>query len=393
MSHYTDRAYGSDSLSLLWHGMRDRLRGEHARANARWGHLRPPEGLGRLVWVEAGGEEGSVQLALGALRALRESRLDIRLVLTFEHEYPQILERGLAGLASTGFGYGPCDAPRAVRRTLRSFEPLGVIMARRAPAPNLCAALASAGTHCIALHTPAPACGRFEAAYPADAAQQSGWQQSGLADYIAPQADLATLLIEAQVDPNFRQVLCGSSAQVIWWILGADTNEVRALDAWWTASGLKARGILLVSPAGPETISPRTWLPISSWQRAPLASGSVMFVDESRWLPAIAATSDAAHAFDCSAWPFWQALAGGCPLSIADRALAPGRIGALTGAQAEKLFAQPHGFAGLEEFWQAMLADPIAARSRGDALRRVFWNERRRAGEVNQELLQRVFKW
>ena len=43
--------------------------------------------------------------------------------------------------------------------------------------------------------------------------------------------------------------------------------------------------------------------------------------------------------------------------------------------------------------WQALRGDVMAARQRGDATRRIFWQERRRAGERLPEFLQRVFDW
>lgn len=391
MSSVTDRAYGSNVFWVWWQGLRDRLRGAHARANARWGYLLPPPGPGRIVWVEAGNDEPGVHLALGALRALRETRIDLRLVLTFEHEFPQLLERGLAGLKKTRFGYGPCDTPRAVRRALRALAPLGVVMTGREPAPNLCTELEKSGTRCIALHAPAARAGHFEAVYPADTRQAQNWRESGRAEYIAPVADLSTLLIEAQVDPNFRQALCGSAALSIWWLLGAPDGE--ALATWWAASPLSRAGILIVSPADTGFAAAPEWTRLSAWSRTALPAGSIVLADESRWLPAVAASSDAVHIIDTGSWQFWQALAGGCPLSLADRAMATARVNSIAPPQAEELFPEVRSFDELERLWRALHADPIAARSRGDALRRVFWGERRRADDVNRELLQRVFDW
>ncbi len=393
MSSLTDRAYGSGSLWLWWHGLRDRLRGDHARANARWGHLRPPAGGGRLVWVEAGDEEGSVRLAAGMLHALRQTRRDLRLVLSFEREYPLLLDRELAGLEQTGFGYGPSDATRAVRRTLRSFAPLGVLMVARHPAPNLSAALEAAAVRCVALHTTAAAAGRFQAVYPADRDQAEAWQRCGRAEYIAPQVDLTTLLVEAQVDPNLRGILCGGADFAVWCLIGVSPQRFQEVDAWWSGSGLGRRGILMVSTAHPGA-APAAWLRISAWHRTPLAAGSTVLIDDSRWLPAVAASSDAIHAINPDAWTFWQALAGGRPMSVADRTAVLRRFDAATASgPADGLFEEVFAFAQLEQFWNAMRADPIGARLRGDALRRLFWGERRRAGEVNRELLKRVFQW
>ncbi len=393
MSYVTDRAYGSNSLWVWWQGLRDRLQGRHARANARRGFLRPPLGTGRLVWVEAGGDEDSIRLALGALRALRESRLDLRLVLTFEHEYRPLLERDLAGLANTGFGYGPCDTPRVVRRTLRALSPFGVIIAGRRPAANLCAALAETSTRCIALHTPAATTGHFEAAYPADNMQAQSWRQCARADYVAPAADLATLLVEAQVDPNFRGLLTGAASLSLWWLLGVRAHDTAALAAWWAASPLRRDSILIVSPADDARDMPRQWLRVSSWSRSALSAGSILLADDNRWLPAIAAASDAVHVMHARGSPFWQAMAGGCPMSVADLAAAVARFNSMPAAQAQALFAGVHAFDELERFWRTLQDDPIAARTRADQLRRAFWGERRRASDVNRELLQRVYDW
>ena len=393
MSRVADRAYGSRTLWLWWHGLRDRLRGDHGRANARWGHLRPPAGGGRLVWIEAGGAQGSVRLAAGVVRALRQARHDLRLVLSFEREYPLLLERALSGLERTAFGHGPSDSARAVRRALRSLAPLGVLMVARDPAPNLSAALEAAGVRCIALHTPAATTGRFQAVYPADRSQVEAWQRCGRADYIAPQADLTTLLVEAQVEPNFRAVLCGGADLAIWCLLGASPQRFPELDAWWTGSGLGRSGVLLVAPARSGR-TPAAWLRISDWQRTPLAAGRVVLLDDSRWLPAATASSDAIHVMDPDAWTFWQALAGGCPVSVSDRSAVLRRFDADTAAgAADRIFEEAPMLTQLEQFWTAMRADPIGGRLRGDGLRRLFWSERRRAADVNHELLKRVFAW
>ncbi|MDA8419730.1 MAG: hypothetical protein M0039_00540, partial [Pseudomonadota bacterium] len=150
MSPAADPAYGSRLLWLWWQGLRDRLRGNHRRASARWGHLRPPPGSGRLVWAEAGGTEDSVRLAAGLLQALSATQRDLRLVLSFEQEYPQLAGRMLDGLRDTAYGYGPADPARAVRRTLRALAPSGVLMVARHPAPNLCAGLETTGVQCVA---------------------------------------------------------------------------------------------------------------------------------------------------------------------------------------------------------------------------------------------------
>ncbi len=391
MSPVTDRAYGDRSLWLWWHGLRDRLHGQYGRANARWGHVRAPHGGGPLVWVEAGGAEDSVRLGAGLLRALRADRSDLRFVLSFEQEYPWLLERSLAGLERIGFGYGPSDSARAVRRTLRAFAPLGVLMAARFPGPGLSAALEAAGIRCIAVHTPAATAGRFQAAYPADRGQAEAWHQCGRAAYIAPRADLRTLLVEAQVDPNLRAALCGSEGLGVWCLAGMRPEQFSGINAWWRASALSRQGVLLIAPQ--ERVAGHMgWRLISAWDRKALPAGSVILLDDRRWLPAAVIASDAVHLDEVNAWAFWQILSAGRPVSVAHRSAALSRLDA-DAAGTEDLFEEVPALALLEPFWHALQRDPIGGRRRGDGLRRLFWEERRRAAEVNRDLLGRVFAW
>ncbi|MHB1241689.1 MAG: glycosyltransferase N-terminal domain-containing protein, partial [Gammaproteobacteria bacterium] len=160
--------YGSRGWRLWWQGLRDRAHGRHARANARWGHLRPPTGRGRVVWLRAGAAASSVRLAAELLGAIRDRRHDVRLILTFEEEHPALLRRYLPGVERMGFGYGPCDAPRAVRRALARLDPLGLILVDCAPAARLMRAAAERGVHVVAYHTPAATDAPVEAAYPKD---------------------------------------------------------------------------------------------------------------------------------------------------------------------------------------------------------------------------------
>ena len=393
MSPAADPAYGSRLLWLWWQGLRDHLRGNHRRASARWGHLRPPPGSGRLVWAEAGGTEDSVRLAAGLLQALSATQRDLRLVLSFEQEYPQLAGRMLDGLRDTAYGYGPADPARAVRRTLRALAPSGVLMVARHPAPNLCAGLETTGVQCVAVHTPVAKKGRFEAAYPADREQEEAWIRCRRAGHVAPRADLMTLLVEAQVDPNFRVLLCGGQDCSVWCMLGVDHRQCRQIDAWWRASGLARRGVLLVAAEHCRR-PPAAWQRISSWDRTAPGIGAVLLLDDRRWFAAAAASSDAIHLGDCDAWTFWQALAGGCPVTVSGRAAVLGRFDADSiSALPADLLAEVRDLAVLERFWSQMQADPIGLRQRGDVLRRLFWGERRRAGEVSRELLDRVSAW
>ena len=79
-------------------------------------------------------------------------------------------------------------------------------------------------------------------------------------------------------------------------------------------------------------------------------------------------------------------MAGGCAVSCHDASYLPKAELSLA------IMAHP-GQDALLAYWQACRDNPILARSRGDDARRQFWQERRLAAEVNDELLQRIFEW
>jgi hypothetical protein len=381
--------YGAHWLGLAGAGIRDRLSGEHARANARRGYLRAPAGRGRVIWIRAGATERGVHLATELLGAIRGRRRDVRLVLTFEEEYREILRAHLVGVERLGFGYGPCDAPRAVRRALERLDPLGVIVVDSPVPENLVVAAQQRGSHVIVYHAGPPARSGVEAAYPADLAQERAWRARSLAQWVAPVADAASILIEAQAEPVLRSLVQGGAGdRALWWIHGADASGfMRA----WRASPLAADGVLFASDAsGVPAQRSGDFTPISRWDRTPLAPGTRVWVDETRWLPAVAAAAHGAHLETADAPVLWQALAAGVPLTLGPR-LADAL--AQTHAGLDGLGAPAPMPGDVLAAWERLRRDPAHARRSGDAGRRRFWAERRRAGEVLEDLLERVFEW
>lgn len=387
----TEPAYG-DRLWPIWRqDLRDRLQGNAARANARWGFLTPPPGRGRLIWVKAGARRDDVLLGAETVRALREKRLDIRVALTFERDYPDLLRPRLAGLRKVAVAYGPSDTPAAVRRVLRRLAPLGVIYAGGVVPSHLNRAL-SDGRHTLALNADAGPGQTVEAAYPASPGQAQIW--AGQAKRVAPPAALLTLLVESQVDPNFKTVVTGGAGTPLWWWQGLALGEIRKGIAEWRASDLPP-GILFLGPFANDIAPVRTAvgaaaIMLSAWDRTPLAPGSVVLIDEWRWLPAIAAASTAAHLAHPGGFVFWQALAGGCPLSFSGRHLAQHRVNEPVPAD---MLVVPENRAQLFSFWSACAREPMMARRHGDYWRRVFWAERRRATAAADDLLARVYDW
>ncbi len=393
---------GSRLIDLWRADLRDRLRGERARANARWGFLRAPSGRGRLVWVMADASRAAVRLAADVLAAVRAKRLDVRLVLTFEQEYPDLLARTRT-LARCAVGYGPADAPGAVRHALASLEPFGVVFVRRSVPPRLAATLAERAIHAVALNCPPPAetaaC-RLEAAYPANRAQAHGWGRSGGAQFVALPADFLSLLVESQVEPNFHRLVMGGEPRPLWWVHGLGERQAADWLSAWRSSPLAARGVLCLGPAEGESGIRLRWavegdLRLSRWARTPLPPGSVVLVDEDRWWPALAASASAIHLYPgAEAAALWQALAGGAPVSVTD----PACYVALEGhgvPQREVLstLTLMDDPAQVLSRWREYAADPLGARRAGDRARRLLWQVRRRAQQASADFLERVYDW
>jgi hypothetical protein len=368
--------HGSFLPALLGHGLADRLRGRRASANARWGFIQPPAAGGKLVWIRTGGGRTEVRLAVALARALREQRLDVRLVLTFEREHADLLEP-LAGLAKTGWGYAPCDHPLAVRRALARLAPMGVICVGTSPRPHFAAALRERA-HLLVVSATACDCAA-ERVYPATEEQAAGWPAGAP---VAPRADLLTLLTVAQVDPNFASFIDGGGP--LWWWHGDDPAVARTFIRRFRHE--LADSVLFVSGRATGALAGEPVLRLSEWARTPVAPGTLVCVDDFRWLPAVATSVAAVHLAAIDRETLWQALAGGPAPSCARVADLP--AGEL--AAAVPGIADP---AGVLRHWRECRDNPVAARAAGDSARRAFWRERRRAADVNAELLGRVFDW
>ncbi|MHB1175471.1 MAG: hypothetical protein ACYCZJ_10150 [Sulfuriferula sp.] len=360
--------FGSHRLGLWLADRHDRKNALMHRVAARWGWLKPMGERGKVVWIMAGPGRDSVRLAVELLRAIRARRLDIRLVLTYEHEYPEFLAF-LDDCDKTGWGYAPCDHPAAIARVFERFEPFGVILVGTMPRPNLLAKLAGRA-HLLGIDPPAAIDLAYERIYASNEA-------AAIQENLAPIADMKAILAEAQVDPNFKSLVNGNADRHLWWLHGASPG---AADELAQALFRQApQDVLFVSGERPqaEVIS------MSGWNREPPADGSVLWVDDHKWLPGIAAAVTAAHLARFDATVLWQAMAGGAALSRAPGMELP--KAALAQAVTETT--------DVPALWLGYRAAPIAARNQADAARRLFWQERRQAEAVSRELVERVFEW
>lgn len=378
MSTHTDPAYG-ERLWRVWHAvLRDRLRGNRSRANARLGFLSPPAGSGRLVWIKSAGTRASVLMGAELVRAIREKRLDVRLALTFETEHRRLIAARVNGLRKVGVGYGPSARPAALRRVLRRFNPLGVVLIGPVH-PSAWQQFAGHRLMAVDCWPQADLVTTLTdiAALPSCRAQAAAWQ--GHARQVFPNAALMSLLVEAQVDPNFKTLVGGGRALDIWWLHAEDAD---AHIAAWRTSALARDGVLFVSGA-PIADS----VTLSTWERTAISAGSIVAVDEPHWLPAIAASASAIHLVAPSPLEFWQALAGGNVVSydIDDPAMLVNELD----------YPPPRRLTGdeLTAAWQGYRDEPLRARREADSLRRLFWAERRRAQAAAETVLQEIYTW
>lgn len=365
-----DGGYEGGWATVTMAGIRDRLHGNHHRAAARAGYLRPPAGDGCLVWIKADDDETACGLASALAPAVLDRRRDARVVVTFEHEYRSCLTR-LTHLPRAGYGYGPADRPRAVARVKRRLAPAGVIAIGRALRPRLAQALADSGTPAVVVHGPPPAAGRVSQGFPNSASERQAWGTRAAAT-----GALASLIVEAQVEPQFSGV-AGAHARALWWIADGPASLVPGWVAAWRASPLAATDILFIGDA-PGLPS------LAAWDRRPLSPGAVIAVDDRRYWPALAASATGIHISDPDEMLLWQVLAGGNVVSAAGPAdldlLSPPPVAAVAGD-------------GLMEYWQGLIRAPAASRAQADGIRRFFWGERRRAQSAVAVLLDQVEAW
>lgn len=345
--------FGSHWLGLWLADRADRKRGNRARIAARRGWLNPMGEQGKVVWILAGSSRESVHQAVELLRAIRARRLDLRLVLTFEEEYPDLLAP-LDDCDKTGWGFAPADHPRSLRRVLQRLDPYGVLVVDACPRPHL--------RHWLDRQA------RVLTTRPhrANFAHQP----------VGNGADLLTLLVEAQVDPNFRSLANQGRERHLWWLHDADAAAATALAGRWLER--HPEDIVFISGCAPQAGAQR----ISHWDRRPFADGSIVWIDEDKWLPAIAVSVTGAHFAQPSRKPLWQALAGGTAIHIDPAAEA-------LPATLEDSAARGDLFTA----WQNWRTQPITARVAGDSARRAFWQERRLAQADLQAWVERVFEW
>jgi hypothetical protein len=303
--------------------------------------------------------------------------LDVMVTLTYEHEYPDLLEP-LTRAVRIGWGYGPADYVGSMNAIWRRLLPFALIVAGMSPRRNLLR-VAAAARHALLVAPPTAVISGFERIYPTHAAPCPGPNS-------ASPTDLDTLLTQAQIEPNFAAALNGGEERNIWWWHGCDRAQALQFVALF-------RGHLpgdLLCLSGPVCATfpdePRKIQRLSTWERNPVATDTVLIADEPRWLPALSACAKAVHFATPDHDALWQALAGGAVASTAGAVdVASPQLATTVG-----LFESETDVA---ISWAQLRADTMNARIASDAARKAFWAERRLAQETISELLERVLRW
>lgn len=375
--------YGARFGSVWRAVLRDYRRGDGARARARLGFLTPPADRGRLIWIRAGRAPEDLRLGIELLGAVRDKRQDVRIVLTFEQDYPKLFERHMQPFRKVGVGYGPCDRPRVMRRVLRRFDPHGIIQAGGVVPRNLARATTAP---LFAVNAAPPEAGLpatpLAGVWPLDPDAARRWSAAPGGEMLEP-ADPQARFVEAQADVVLR-TLVGGQVERLWWWHGTSA-QWRAWRVAWQATGWARSDILLVSLAdqseGASPIPEGCDRAVSAWDRNALPAGTVLHLDDSRWFAAAASAAHAVHLAAPQRQALWQGLAGGAAVSLG----------------VDPAFDLPcpvYPEPGVVlDAWRALRDDVAQRRRQGDAARRRFWDERRRVDANFDAVLRQVWDW
>ena len=364
-------------LGLWVRDLRDWLMGRSERILARWGRFRAPGGPGPLVWGYA---PSCAQAATVAelVRGIRSVRVDVRAVVMAESGCGETIRPILADYPGTAAAPAIAGHPRAARSCIQRLEPSGLLAVGSLPPAGILKGVANEDVPVAAVGaeppTTTPKYLRFAHVVPVGEAQAARWSAAG----VPPEepVDLEALLVRTDVEPTMRAALIPGDDRRLLWTDGLPTApEAREafLSRWSTAQ----RTLVVATPEPPE-VGGRPIVALSRWDayRRPVEPGTVVWMDEERWLPAVAASAFAAALWRGERHALWQALAAGVPALVGDKADeqlrdlgVPMDTGALTAPDWETVEAQ----------WGEWEGHPFAWRDQQGRARRTFWEVRQRA--------------
>lgn len=381
MRMYYNPPYSHQLIKIIAEDFKDWKSGNKIRSLARWGFVNPPATTGKVLWIKAGYSQTSVQLATELLGAIRQKRIDIRIILTFEEDYQDIIEPRVTGLRKIGLGYGPAAHPWALKRFFQRINPFAVILVDTYPYAELLNYIALKQLFCIGVGLPAITEHQvFEALYPLTIEQQQTWQQVNYQGFLAEPADPSALFAESQIEPHFRSLANqGRKTELkIWLYIDEEEKQsIEELFQQWQQHPLAEESILCIFRKNIDKQKILKIIPISRWQRTPLKAKDIILVDDKKWLASIAASAHAIHCKSITHANWWQILA----------------VGSMLSTEATSVTAFPY-YKDLSEVltaWQVW--QPFIARSSGDKARQLFWQQRRQVQTMLDEFLERVFEW
>jgi len=386
-------------FQLLLDDIKDRLKGNTAKANARLGLVNAPQGRGKLIWLLAGASRDSVVMGAALLAAIREKRKDVRLVLTYQVEYPDVLVQHFNGLSKIGFGYGVGNSQFAARQMIKRLSPLAVILVGEQPHKALLKVLlAHDDIHKVAFQFTPDAADKsivFEACYPN--VLDTGSVPKSLASHVSPPFSVLTRLVQSQIDKQLGAMLCGDVFQSLFHVHNLLVGDVDQTLRDWQNSVLSESCLIafsfeqldrvnmhvLVNAVEKAGYSP---LLLSQWKQQPLLKKQIVIADEAKWYAALCAASVATHLIRYSQENYWQAMSSGAVISMSKQ---PDTMA----LNKSDMPTQISTVNAMFRYWLDVRNDPLQQRSISDGIRKMFWRERRRAQAQVDELLQRVYDW
>ncbi len=369
-------------VSLLYQDAVLRLRGQRPRANALWGLVKPPAGRGKVIGIRAGASRDSVMLGAGLMAAIRQKRRDVRLVLIYDTEYPDILVEYFSGLEKIGFGFAAADIAAMEGRLLRRLQPFAMIFSGEPAGKGIARALQ---------RHPVPHLLNFQTTNPNRLAVELDFpnQQTGE----GPGYEAMSLLVQSQVDKQLSALLTGGGERPVFLLHGLAPVELQQFLSGWQESALADRAILCLGMEDYTEAGLQAMLDViraagfdgrrfSQWDRRAAAKSEIFLIDEWRWFAAVAVAAQAIHLVTTGQASFWQSLASASVISRRPFLTLPVALD-LPELNNEQLL----------QSWQSLPDKPFVARQTADENRRIFWDYRRRAQAGMADLLQRIYDW
>lgn len=386
-------------FNLLLQDVRDRFTGNKSRANARLGLVRPPEGTGKLIWLVADDTFDSVLMASALLAAISEKRLDVRLVLTYQAEYQDVIIEHMSGLKKIGFGFGCGDNKFAAQKMLKRLSPFAIIFVGSEPQKTLMHALEKKPSiHKIAFQfrpKQQAESAFYEACYPESISKNTINTQT--CDYTSGPFNVLTRLVQSQVDKQLGSMLCGEAVNGLFHVHNIDEKNIGDMLSLWSKSDISKQSLLALTFTNvnfneisslKNQIIKFGYTPVllSQWKQNPVSVNEIIIADDEKWYAALCTSSVSTHLFKTSAFYFWQAVSSGAVVTLDE-------VNNAIADSFEDVLYRANTFVDVISYWSELTNKPLLQRNTSDVIRKIFWSERRESEKQVNELLQRVYDW